>query len=128
MLLFNNFFYCNFAAVVKNKNTIFDKKIARQTLGMLLLMLFSVFQFIQYHHHHHPSHKKTATEKSINISQQCELCDFVLKKQNSHLEALHLSLPAAPDLPISKEGFHYQANWSAAYALLTDNKGPPLAS
>ncbi|MGF1925501.1 MAG: hypothetical protein ACQUHE_15090 [Bacteroidia bacterium] len=97
----------------------------RQILALCLLVLFGVFQFVQFYHHHDNRSSKTVTAKSNKIDHKCVICDFVAKKQNSHLEHQETALPVAILLPISSEGFHYQTNWYAAYTILTDNKGPP---
>ena len=88
-------------------------------------MLFCVFQLVQFHHHHGSDSLNTATSKSTNIHPKCDICDFVTKKQNSNLAHQEITVPQSVMIPVSFDGFHYQTNWSFAYAILTDNKGPP---
>jgi hypothetical protein len=118
-------FYCNFGAIVKTVDYIANKNIFRQVLAGGLLVLFCVFQFVQYHHHHGNGSNQAASTKSSNIHPKCDICDFVAKKQNSHLEPIQITVPVTVVLPVSTSGFHYQTNWYFAYAILTDNKGPP---
>jgi len=98
--------------------------------ALALLLLFSAFQIIQFHHHHDDVPVKTPTDKSarITVSQKCDICDYVLKKQNSHLEHQEITIPVVQSLPLSHVGFHYQTHWYFAYPILTDNKGPPAHS
>lgn len=90
-----------------------------------MVLLFSFFQYIQYHHHHADLPIKSSSAKSSSVHPKCDICDFVAKKQNSHLEFQEIEVPSATALPLSIIGFHYQANAYFAYAILTDNKGPP---
>lgn len=118
-------FCCNFDAIVTSKGQIANRDLTRQIIAMCLLLLFCTFQYIQHHHHHGQITVKAGNDKSTNIHPKCDICDFVAKKQNSYLEHSDIGVPAVATLPLSSIGFHYQTNWYFAYAILTDNKGPP---
>lgn len=100
------------------------KVLIRQFLALLLLSLFVVCQYLQFHHYHPVSSAKV-DPKTSNISHQCEICDFVIKKYHSFLSPIQPSVSAlSTAFSISNISF-YCSELCCESCIIDFNKGPP---
>lgn len=95
---------------------------------MAMLLVFVGFQWFQFHHHH-PSYGTTAqNSKTSQLYQKCEVCEFVLNKENSCITTASLTAPTPTSFTLTAvKFFPYQLGNIDLIAIPFDNKGPPIA-
>ncbi|KQC01736.1 hypothetical protein [Pedobacter sp. Hv1] len=95
---------------------------------MALLLVFVFFQWFQFHHHHPSFGTSTQSSKNAQLYQKCEVCEFVLSKENSCITVSSLSAPTPTSfILIAIQFLPYQLGKTNLVAIPLDNKGPPLA-
>lgn len=97
----------------------------RQILAIALLLLFGTFQYLQFHHHDFHSQTNTIDKKN-SISSKCEICNFVLKKQNSFLNNATLLSQPMQWLIVKPVLIFHLLIWERPALFHAFNKGPPI--
>ncbi|GEM_PF-2015250 len=120
-------FCCNFDAIVKITETTFFKALIRQCIGMAMLLVFVLFQWFQFYHYHPTTDTTTSNSKTSQLYQKCEVCAYVLGKENSCITHTGLTAPIPTCFILSAVKFlpHQLGNINLV-AIPFDNKGPPL--
>lgn len=94
---------------------------------MAMLLVFVFFQWFQFHHHHPSFGPTQQNSKTVQLYQKCEVCEFVLSKENSCITTASLSAPTPTCVTLTAIQFlPYQLGETNLVAIPFDNKGPPL--
>ena len=96
-------------------------------MGMAMLLVFVLFQWFQFYHDHPTSDTTTPNSKTSQLYQKCEVCVYVLGKENSCITYTGLATPTPTSFLLSVVKFlPYQLGNTNLVAIPFDNKGPPL--
>jgi hypothetical protein len=94
---------------------------------MAMLLVFVLFQWFQFDHDHPTADTTTPNSKTSQLYQKCEVCAYLLGKENSCITYAGLAAPTPTSFSLSAVKFlPLQLGNTNLVAIPFDNKGPPL--